>query len=1372
MKFLPSVSFLLFSFFSIPAWSQISSKQGASKSIGISPQQLVEPVKPVSSNRGNTPGYNAASTPSSALPNTPNSSLPNTPKNKAVNNGQIRLIWGKPLTYKADESTPAITYLNLKEGVYNRKNHSLPEFCKLVQLNAESNSATASITNPKYEPLTEAEVKALDSNKKWVASDIVPHTKVMSARKAFYISISFIPVRKNELTNTYEKLVSFGLDINQTKRAIRATKHNPVIFANSSVLDSGTWFRIGVTSDGIYKLNAAFFVKAGIDTTKLIPANIRIYGNGGAMLPQANNVYRPDDLIQNAIYVQGQTDTSFKKNDYVLFYGQSPNVWAYSSSDGRFHHTVNVYSDTAFYFLNIDLGPGKRIAKETSLTTTPTNTVSTFDDYAYHELDGVNLIQSGSEWMGEFFETTTQYNFSFPFENISNSGPVYVNTQIASRNCNASSSYTIYSGATGVTTTIGPGTCGFDETYAIDTPTATYTYTPTPGSSIVPVTITKQTPSAVGWLYYIETNVRRQLIFPSNQTQMEFRDIKSVGAGNTSLFTISSTTPIQVWDVTNPQNADSVSFLSHGGGTYSFDLPSDTLKQYIAFTNTGNSFLTPVYFGKVANQNLHGMPQADMIIVSNPLFMTQAKQLAMFHLSHDNLKVNVVTTQEVYNEFSSGVQDPTAIRDFVRMFYDRATNYASMPKYLLLMGGGSYDPKHRIQSNTNYVVAYESEDSFDPAGGTYVSDDYFALLDSSVSTPPEDGSYLLDIAVGRLTVDNVTEAQACVNKVMIYETPTGQSAAASTSCCNTQNQYTLGNWRNTICFIAHDGESNAFESASEEMADSIESKFKNLNVNKIYLDAYPMVQTPGGARYPAVNVAIDNQMNQGLLLYNYEGHGGPVGLAYERVLDASDINLWTNLYAMPLFFNGSCAFGEWDDPAVTSGGQLSVTLPTGGVISMISATRAVFLGGNATLNEAFIDSLYSTLPDGTLSRIGDILTKSKNNEIDGVLGSVNNLCYSLIGDPAVRLNYPKYNIQTTAITTPSHDTLKSLAKVTISGNVEDNSGNIITSFNGLLYPTIYDKPDSITTLANLGPGDPGPTGYGPSYPITFGIQNSELYRGLISVNQGKFTFTFVMPKDILYYYGPSLGKISYYAQNGTSDAAGNESIVVGGTSPTAHNNGIGPKLRLYMNDSNFAFDGLTNQNPSLYAVVFDSNGINTTGTSIGHDITAVLDNNTANTYDITSYYQPSLNSYQKGTITFPFSSLSNGTHNLSLRVWNVYDNTSVTTTEFNVEPQSNLQLQHVLNYPDPFTTHTQFFFEINQVCDQMDVQIQIFSVSGKLVRNILTSVKTDSFRSEPIDWDGKDDYGDRIARGVYIYHLKVRTSNGTTADTYQKLVIL
>jgi len=1325
------------------------------------------------------PSASQPSAPNSILLSTPSASAPSAmpasssggvaSRKKVINNGQIILVWGNPHTYQADENAPQVQYLNLKDGMYSPKNHLLPEFFKQVKLNAGSNKAAASIINPKYEPLIEAELKALGANKKWVDSNITPNVTVMTANKEFYAGVSFIPVRKNAQTNTYEKLVSFSLDIHQSKAPVGANKHAAVTFAPYSVLNTGTWYRIGVTTDGIYELNSAFFLKAGIDTSKLNPSYIRIYGNGGAMLPQSNAVYRPDDLIENAIYVQGQKDHSFKSNDYVLFYGQSPNVWAYDSADGHFHHTVNVYSDTTFYFINIDLGPGKRISNETLSAGIPTDTVNIFDDYAYHELDGVNLIQSGCEWMGEVFESATFYDFSFPYPNISNSGPAYVNVAIASQYCvpNSYGTYVANTGSVSASTSISSVPCSFDEPYAYEG-ICTYTYTPQQNSTTVPVTVTKITSGAIGWLYYIETNVRRQLTLPGGQNQMEFRDTKSAAAGNNSVFNISTFNNIQVWDITNPQNVDSV-HLSKSKNGYYFQMLSPTMNQYIAFTNTTKSFLTPTYFGKVANQNLHAMPQADMVIVTNPLFMEQAEQLANFHKTHDNLTVNVVTPQEVYNEFSSGVQDPTAIRDFMRMFYDRATGYANTPKYLLLFGGGSFDPKHRTSGNTNYVVAYESADSFDPIG-SYVSDDYFGLLDSSVTKAPEDGAYLLDLSVGRFTVDNKAEAQTCVNKVMLYEIPSGQVANAPASCCNTQ-QYNLANWRNTICFIAHDGEGNQFEYASEDMASHVEAYYKNLNVNKIYPDAYPMVQTPGGPRYPAVNIAIDNQMNQGLLVYNYEGHGGPTGLGYERILDFSDIDSWTNLYALPLFFNGSCAFSEWDNPLQISGGQLSVNLPTGGVISMISATRGVYLTDNAAINEVFIDSLYSPLPDGSLPRIGDLLTMAKNGN-GGTQGggNVNNLSYSLVGDPAVRLSYPKYNIRTTSVSTSisNHDTLKALSKVTVSGYVADNSGNPITSFNGLLYPTIYDKSDSITTLGNLGPQI---SEYGPSTPITFGVQNSELYKGLISVNNGKFTFTYVMPKDILYYYGP--GKISYYAENGTTDAAGNdEDITIGGTSPQAHNNGVGPRVRVYMNDSNFVYGGFTNQDPSLFAVVFDSNGINTSESSIGHGITAVLDNNTANTYDLTNYYQPSLNSYQKGTITFPLNSISNGTHTVLLRVWNVYDNTSVATTEFSVESQSNLQLQHVLNYPDPFTTHTQFYFEINEVCDQMDVQIQIFSVSGKLVKNILSSVKTNSFRSEPIDWDGRDDYGDRIARGVYIYHLKVRTSTGSTADKYEKLVIL
>ena len=1329
MKFLTSVSFLLVLLLSVPASSQVKQIQNQSKPVNTTVNQKIEPVKP-------------------ALQNTVV-----TPKLVASKNGQINLVWGKPYTDYIGEKENEFTFLNCKGSLYRQENHYLPEYFEHHKLTDGANSATVSLVNAKYEPLTVEEVKALGKSSIYLTENIVPKVKVVNLNREPYVNIQFIPIRKNASTGTYEKLVSFSLDIHQSKEAIRATR-SPITFAANSVLSIGTWYRIGVTTDGIYKLSYTYFKKQGIDLSNVKPANIRIFGNGGAMLPQSNKTYRPDDLVENAIYVYGQNDSTFKSTDYILFYGQSPNTWTYSS-DKRFHHTVNIYTDTTFYYVNIDGGiPGKRIGTETS-STTPTDTVTTFDDYAYHELDGLNLINTGAQWMGEYFESTTQYSIPFNFPNISLATPVYVRAAIASRNCNAYSYYSV--GPTGAIDTIPGVTCNYTDPYAAMGYCA-YTYTPSSGSVSVP--ISKLTTSAIGWLYYVEVNARRQLSLTGKE--LEFRDSKSIGAGNISMYNISSFAPLQVWDVSDPQNVANVSFLSSGGGFFKFALPSTTLKQFITFT--GTSFDSAAYFGPVANQNLHAEPEADMLIITNPTFMAQAQQLASFHRSHDNLSVNLVTTQQVYNEFSSGKQDPTAIRDYVRMFYDRAGNsYANSPKYLLLFGDGSYDPKRRLSGNTNYVLAYESAESFAPTA-SYVADDYYIILDSTVTTAPDGNQYTLDLSVGRIPADNTAEAQAAVNKIIEYETPSGPPMNATTNCCSATVQYNLANWRNNVCFIAHDGNGDLFQNYTESIATYTESKYKNLNINKIYLDAYQMVQTPGGPRYPSVNIAIDNQMNQGVLLFNYEGHGGPLGLALERVLDFSDIYSWTNTNALPLFFNASCAFGEWDNPLELSGGELTVTVPTGGVIGMMSACREVFANGNYALNDSFFHVLYTKLPDGTMPRFGDLLTNAKN--LSGGT-TLNNLMFCLLGDPAVRLNYPQYNVYTTAINSktisPAADTLRALSKVTITGYVGDSTGNVLTNFNGLLTPTVFDKPELLTTLSNLGPAQS---------PIdTFRLRKSDLFKGTITVNNGKFTFSFVMPKDILYYYG--LGKISYYAQNQLNDATGNyQNIMIGGTSPMARNNGKGPQVKLFLNDSNFAYGGLTNQSPSLYAIIFDSNGVNTSGSSIGHDITAVLDNNTANTYDLTNYYQPSLNSYQKGTITFPFSSLPNGTHTLALRVWNVYDNTTQASTEFNVESQSNLQLQHVLNYPNPFTTHTQFFFEINEVCDVMNVEIQIFSVSGKLVKNINTSVKSDSYRSQPIDWDGRDDYGDKIGKGVYIYHIKVRTSSGTSADTYQKLVIL
>lgn len=1304
-----------------------------------------------------------------------------------LNNGQptpsgvILLTWKNPFSSSPSEGGPVTEYLNLSGGQYQAKNHYLPNYFARRKLKSRTKDAEVTLENQKFEPLSPDEVRALGNNRTYLSGEMSQYSKVVVERREPFLIFSVIPLRKNPSSGKYEKLVSFTMNIKESDQpypklatnSITKSKKSAVrkgeSYASQSVLASGNWVRIGVVKDGMYKLDYHFFKSAGIDTATLNPADIRIYGNGGAMLPSDNSVFRIDDLEENAIWVKGQNDASFKKDDYVLFYGQSTNTWSHDSlptCGWRFHHTVNLYADTSYYFLTTDLGAGKRVDSELSSKQSVTNTVTSFDDYAYHELDAVNLVQSGQLWYGEELNVSSFVNISFNFPNLITSVPVFMQVSLASR-CGTTSYYTVTSGATQQTIEVGAVSTGcYYCTYALPNSTC-YTFNPNPGSSAISVGISKQTPGAIGWIYYAETNVRRQLSLSG--PQMEFRDVNSVKAGNISLFSLASSTPISVWDVTNPQAIMSVK-LSASGKNYNFTLPTDSLKQFIAIS--GSQYDTAFFCGKVANQNLHGMPQADLVIVSYPGFFHQAQQLGEFHASHDSLKVAVVTTTQVYNEFSSGKQDPIAIRDLLRMFYSRAgTNYKEMPKYLLLLGDGSYDPKNRVIGNTNYVVAYESYDSYDIIGGSSVlsseSDDYFGIMDSTgLSATFDDGGVPIDIGVGRFPVNTTQDAQIMVDKVITYETGNGPSTTATTSCCNTQTGYDLGSWRNVVCFIAHDGIQGDgctfLDQTDQQIIPPVAYSYPSFNINKIYFDAYPIVQTPGGARYPEVNAAIDNQMDQGLLIMNYDGHGGPVGLGVERVLDFSDIYSWTNTGQLPLFFVASCSFGQWDNPAQISGGQLCVTLPTGGDIGIISALRESESSGNESLNTFFYDDLYSHLPDGSLPRIGDLFREANNQTTD----ITNSLAYSLLGDPAVRLAYPQYKVHTTAINSKpvtantAHDTLRALQKVTITGIVSDNSGNVITGFNGALYPTIYDKQSKLVTLDNGGW----------SCIDTFDVQRNKTYSGFIAVKNGKFSFSFIVPKDIMYNYG--WGKISYYAQNTITDAYGYDSLIVGGSNPHAHNNGRGPAVRLYLNDSNFAYDGMTNQNPDLFAIIFDSNGINTTGASVGHDITAVLDNNTQNTYDLTNYFQPALNSYQRGTITYPFSGLSSGQHTLSLRVWNVFDNTTEVSTEFTVVTNPNLTLQHVLNYPNPFTTHTQFYFEINEVCDLMDVQILIFTVSGKIVKNIVTTIKTDSFRSPAIDWDGRDDYGSRIANGVYIYHLRVRTADGATADTYQKLVIL
>ncbi|MBA7484773.1 hypothetical protein ES707_20304 [subsurface metagenome] len=712
--------------------------------------------------------------------------------------------------------------------------------------------------------------------------------------------------------------------------------------------------------------------------------------------------------------------------------------------------------------------------------------------------------------------------------------------------------------------------------------------------------------------------------------------------------------------------------------------------------------------------------------------------MAAYRHDHDGLDTVVLTPVQIYNEFSSGTPDVSAIRDFLKMLYDRAGTENEMPMYVLLFGDGSYDNKGTGVNNTNFIPTYQSENSISRTG-SFVTDDFFGLLDDN-----EGGSAgLVDIGIGRFPVSSVEEAINLLNKTLSYDM-TGN----------------MGDWRNAICFIGDDEDGNLHMRQADELARYVENKYPSFTIAKIYLDAYSQISTPSGARYPDVNKALNQRIGKGALIINYTGHGGANGLAHERILNIDDIVSWENADKLPLFMTATCEFSRFDEYESTSAGEMVLLNPRGGGIALLSTTRLVYAGPNHELNERFYEYVFEKNARDENYRLGDIIRLTKN----AASGGINKRNFTLLGDPAVMLAYPGKQLRVTAINgidiSQSVDTLKALSRVTIAGQVEDDLGMWMQDFNGILYPTVFDKISSITTLSN--DGDPE---------FLFSLRNRILYKGKATVSQGLFSFSFIVPKDIAYQYG--FGKLSLYGAGLQEDASGAfDRVVIGGSADSVINDTRGPDMRLYMNDENFVFGGMTDANPELLVFVSDSNGINTIGSGIGHDITAILDQNSNQAIVLNDFYEADTDSYQSGKIRYPLKSLDAGSHSLTIKVWDVYNNSSEEVLDFVVNTEDDLVLKHVLNYPNPFTTHTQFFFEHNQPDQDLEVIIQVFTISGKLVKTIEQNVPSSGFRTAPIDWDGLDDFGSRIGRGVYIYRVKVRTALGEKAEKYEKLVIL
>ena len=1212
---------------------------------------------------------------------------------------------------------------------------TLPVFLKRFPLTDGLKIPEVTLANVKFSPFSPAEVKILKDTER-ITQEILINKVIEVERRMPFLSVSFMPIRKNPSTGVIEKIISFDLHITFSPDTRPTVSKLTGGYKDNSVLANGTWYKLQVNATGIYRLSYADLQGMGIPGS-VDPRNIRIYGNGGGMLPEANAEPRIDDLRENAIFVSGEADGQLNDGDYLLFYGESPDSWNYNKTDRLFHHAKNVYSDFNYYFLTYDNGPGKRITSQPSDQQSSTDIIDRFNDYAFYEKDDINLIKSGREWYDkDIFDITTTRQYSFSFPNLDASYPAILGADVAARCTSGPTSFTISAGNQQVMNIPVASTSSEWLSEYGKTGTKSDTLNPSGNGIEVKLVYNKNGHEATGYLNYLELNVMRQLSMAG--AQMAFRSVTATRKDKVYEYKLASNgQQLSIWDVTSQADIKNV-IPAQTGAEYVFRLASDTLiHQFIAFD--GSAFNSVGSAVKIDNQDLHGYGDVDYVIITHPNFINQAEKLAQFHRNLNHFTVLVTTPDKIYNEFSSGAQDITAIRDFMKMIYDKAGSTQN-PKYLLLFGDASYDYKDRVENNTNFVPSYEAPQSMDPVD-SYVTDDYFVLLDQEEG---QAASGALDMGIGRFVVQTVAQAEEAVAKIEHY--------------C--ENSDTVKNdWRNIISFVAEDWDNNLHLNQTEELTDIIEQNYKDYNVDKIYLDAYQAVSTPGGLRNPDVNDAINKRMAKGALLMNYTGHGGDLGWAHERVLEIPDIKSWTNFDNMPAFMTATCEFSRIDDPSFVSAGEWVFLNPKGGGIALFTTTRPTFAGSNRTLSINFYNNVFQKI-NGQYPKMGDLILEAKNT----TGGSANTRKFILLGDPALQLAYPEENIVTTSINnkivSSIPDTLRALAEVTISGEIRNDAGMVMTGFDGTLFPTVYDKASDVSTLSNTGGAIK-----------QFQVRKNIIYKGKVAVSDGKFTFTFIVPKDIAYKYG--IGKISYYARSKDEDANGSESnLIVGGYNSSAGIDDQGPEIKLYMNNTGFVYGGMTDQNPKLFAVIDDTSGINTVGNGIGHDLTAILDENTQEAKILNDYYVSDINTFKSGSVVYPYTNLSDGRHTISFKAWDVYNNSSDATIEFVVASSADFALQHLMNYPNPFRDRTTFSFEYNQASSMLEAEIKIYSLNGNLIKTIQEPIYTNGYRSQQIEWDGTTDTGMKIASGIYVYALRLKLPDGTDVYQSSKMVVL
>ncbi len=1169
--------------------------------------------------------------------------------------------------------------------------------------------------------------------------------KTSKSREKSFSYFEFSPILK--INDNYKIVNSFKL-----KYSYDNLKNISAIQSQNSEMAVGSWYQFYIDQTGVYKIDKSFLDQLGINTNSIDPRKIRIFGHGGEMLPMNNTENFMLDPIENAIQVNGEGDGIFDNDDYIIFFAKGPDNY---NSESDTH--LNLYEEKTSYFISIGSDNGLRVDSYTEPDLPVDLIIDNYTNFQFHEIDEYNIAQIGRRWFGDRFDFESNKTFSFTFDNLIVSEPIDLKVSAAatsevstsmSININGSNTSTLYFGSIG-DPILASGANYNSEIYS--------------NSSTINVSLNYNNsgnPASTAFLDYISLEATCDLIYSGDQLIFHNNNINSLPSvveyqigSNQNMY--------NVWDVSDISNISEVSNSIENNFSFKSNFSSEN--KFIAFSES--NFLIPTIETNsfIENQNIKqtifsdfqgNLSAPDYVIIARQDMLFQAERLAQINREKNNLSVKVIELQKIYNEFGSGNQDISAIRNFIRYIYHNQNNGNNL-KYLCLFGDASFDYKQRIPNNTNIIPSWLSLNSFS-LSSSFISDDFYGMMDLNEGTMSN--SDKLDIAVGRILADNSQRSVVLVDKIESY-----------------YSTESFGDWRNKVIVISDDVDEpweNIIQSTSNEIADLISENKPFINTKKILIDSYEQQTSSGGERYPEVNSEILNGIKQGAIVINYFGHGGEDGIARERIFDKINAAAVKNPNRLNCFVSVTCEFTKFDNPNRETAGEFLYWNKDGGSVALITTTRQIFVSVGVEFNITLEQYLFSFGSDNYPS-IAESLRLTKN---DPAISSTNQRrLVFFIGDPAMKLAIPEKEIRISKINGVDinnfQQQIKGLDLVNVEGQVYDKNGLFLENYSGILTSTVYDKNISRTTLANDNTTD----GNGNLILLDFEILGEVLFRGKSSVENGEFQFSFVVPKDVRMEIDS--GKFSFYAKDISSnlDKSGyNTTIQIGGVNEDAEEDSIGPEIQIFLNDESFVSGGITNESPNLIVKLSDNNGINTSS-GVGHDILATIDSDDINAIILNNYYVADIDDYKNGTVNYQLDNLQPGQHTLKIKAWDVYNNSSISEVDFMVfNENEKLVLDNVLNYPNPFIDFTEFWFNHNS-SSLLDVKIEIFTISGRLVKTIIgnTNFSGDSNFSRDFIWDGRDDFGDKVAKGVYVYKLSVRSElTNKQTSKIEKLVIL